>query len=80
MTNSSSNNVAVYAINATTGTLTSMGVVAAATGPSSMAVDRAGRFAYVTNSGSNNVSMYSINATTGALMFMGTIAAGLSPT
>jgi 6-phosphogluconolactonase len=56
-----------------------MGTIAAGTGPISVAVDPAGKFAYVTNSGSNDVSMYTINATTGALTSIGTIAAGTGP-
>lgn len=46
--------------------------------PSSVAVDPAGKFAYVTNSGSDNVSTYVIN-TDGTLTFKGTIAAGGNP-
>ena len=48
--------------------------------PYSMAVDPAGKFAYVVNLGSNDVSMYTINSTTGVLMSKGTIAAGQVPT
>jgi 6-phosphogluconolactonase len=71
--------VSMYALNATTGALTSTGTIAAGTDPIAVAVDPAGHFAYVPNSGSNDVSMYSINATTGALTSMGTIAAGTNP-
>jgi YVTN family beta-propeller protein len=71
--------VSMYAINAATGTLASIGTIAAGTDPVSVAVDPAGKFAYVTNSGSNDVSMYSIDATTGTLTSMGTIAAGTDP-
>jgi YVTN family beta-propeller protein len=45
-----------------------------------VAVDPAGKFAYVANLGSNDVSMYTIDATTGALTPIGTIPAALSPT
>ena len=75
----SAGSVSMYAINATTGALTSIGTIAAGTAPIFVAVDPAGKFAYVTNSGSNDVSMYTINATTGALTFIGTIAAGTNP-
>jgi YVTN family beta-propeller protein len=75
----SAGSLSMYAINATTGALTSMGTIAAGTDPVSAAVDPAGKFAYVTNSGSNDVSMYTIDATTGALTSMGTIAAGTDP-
>jgi YVTN family beta-propeller protein len=80
VTNSGSNNVSMYSINATTGVLTSGGLIDAGTTPLSVAVDPTGKFAYVTNFGSNDVSMYTINATTGALTSIGTIAAGSNPT
>jgi YVTN family beta-propeller protein len=72
-------NVSMYTINATTGALASIGTIAAGTAPVFVAVDPAGKFAYVTNSGSNDVSMYTIDATTGALTFIGSIAAGADP-
>jgi YVTN family beta-propeller protein len=75
----SAGSVSMYAINATTGALASTGTIAAGTYPVFVAVDPAGKFAYVTNSGSNNVSMYTIDATTGELTSMGTIAAGTDP-
>ena len=71
--------VSMYTINSTTGALTSIGMIAAGTGPASVAVDPAGKFAYVTNFESNDVSMYTIDATTGALTSTGTIAAGTGP-
>ena len=71
--------VSMYTINSTTGALTSIGMIAAGTGPDSVAVDPAGKFAYVTNSASNDVSMYTINSTTGALTSIGMIAAGTGP-
>ncbi len=74
-----SSSVSMYTINSTTGALTSIGMIAAGTGPDSVAVDPAGRFAYVTNFSSNDVSMYTIDATTGALASIGTIAAGTGP-
>ena len=40
-------NVSMYAINATTGALTSIGTIAAGTDPVSVAVDPSGKFAYV---------------------------------
>jgi YVTN family beta-propeller protein len=75
----SAGSVSMYAINATTGALASIGTIAAGTNPGSVAVDPAGKFAYVTNSDSNDVSMYTIDATTGALTSVGTIAAGTNP-
>jgi len=75
----SAGNVFMYAIDATTGALKSIGTIAAGKDPLSVALDPAGEFAYVTNYNSNDVSMYSINSTTGSLTLIGTIAAGLSP-
>jgi DNA-binding beta-propeller fold protein YncE len=75
----SSSSVSMYTVNNTTGALTSIGIIAAGTGPDSVAVDAAGKFAYVTNWGSSDVSMYTIDATTGALTSIGTIAAGTVP-
>jgi YVTN family beta-propeller protein len=71
--------VSMYAINATTGALTSIGTAAAGTDPVFVAIDPAGKFAYAANSGSNDVSMYTIDATTGALTSIGTAAAGTDP-
>jgi YVTN family beta-propeller protein len=75
----SSSSVSMYTVDSTTGALTSIGIIAAGGGPDSVAVDPAGKFAYVTNFFSNDVSMYSIDATTGALASIGTIAAGTGP-
>ena len=77
--NASSNNVSMYTINSSTGTLSFIGTVVAGTGPSSVTVDPFGKFAYVANSGSDNVSIYSIDATTGALTANGTATAGVQP-
>jgi YVTN family beta-propeller protein len=74
-----SSSVSMYTVDGTTGALTSVGTIAAGAGPDSVAVDPAGKFAYVTNFGSNDVSMYTIDATTGALASTGTIAAGTVP-
>ena len=73
VTNSSSNDVSMYTINATTGALTSMGTIAAKLSPTSIAITPSGRFAYVANSNSNDVLMYSIDAATGDLTLIGTI-------
>lgn len=74
-----SDNVSMYGINTTTGTLTSLGTMTAGAFPSAIAIDPSGKFAYVTNSNSNNVSMYTINSDTGALTFMGPITAETDP-
>ncbi len=78
--------VAMYAINATTGALTSTGTINGNCPglclPSSMVVDPSGRLAYVANGGGGvpfNVAMYAINSATGALTSIGTIAAGTDP-
>ena len=78
--------VAIYAINPTTGALTSTGTINGNCPglclPSSVVVDPSGRLAYVANGGGGvpfNVAMYTINSTTGALTSIGTIAAGTDP-
>jgi YVTN family beta-propeller protein len=70
--------VAMFTIDGTTGALTSIGTVTAGGRAFAVAVDSAGKFAYVaTESGPPDVvSMYTINGTTGALTSIGTIAAG----
>ena len=75
----SAGNVAMFTINATTGSLTSIGSIAAGTAPWFVTVDPAGKFAYVANASSNDVSMFTINATTGALTSIGTVATGTAP-
>jgi YVTN family beta-propeller protein len=74
-----SSSVSIYTVDSTTGALTFIGMIAAGTGPDSVAVDPAGKFAYVTNFASSNVSMYTIDSTTGALASIGTIASGSQP-
>jgi YVTN family beta-propeller protein len=78
--------VEIYAINATTGALTSTATINGNCPglclPSSMIVDPSGRLAYVANGGGGvpfNVATYTINSTTGALTSIGTIAAGTDP-
>ena len=74
--------VSMYAINAATGALASIGTIAAGPDPVSVVVDPSGKFAYVVNENfgsTGSVSMYAINATTGALASIGTIAAGTDP-
>ena len=76
--------VSMYTINATTGTLTSIGAaVSGGYGGHAVAVDPSGRFAYMANDGegdtAGSVSIYSIDVTTGALMPTGTIQAPCVP-
>jgi 6-phosphogluconolactonase (cycloisomerase 2 family) len=62
--------VSIYAVEATTGQLRAAGYVRVSGGtPTSVTVDSAGRFAYVTvdGAGSGFVSVFSINPATGAL-------------
>jgi 6-phosphogluconolactonase (cycloisomerase 2 family) len=68
-------NVSMYAIDATTGVLTSIGKIAAGMSPSSVAIDPSGKFIYVVNYDSNDISMYTMDATTGNLTSIGTLAA-----
>jgi 6-phosphogluconolactonase (cycloisomerase 2 family) len=75
---SASNDVTAYTIDVSSGALTSVGTVAAAS-PSAVAVDPFGKFAYVARGGDNSVAAYSISATTGALTSLGGVAAGSSP-
>jgi 6-phosphogluconolactonase (cycloisomerase 2 family) len=67
----------------TPGTVSTSGLpIAAGARPVSIAVDPAGKFAYVANFASNDVSTYSINATTGALTSVGfapTLSGGFGP-
>ena len=73
--NSGSNDVSAFAINPSTGALSSVAApVAAGTGPGSVAVDPAGQFAYVSNKTSNNIVRYTINASTGALTSNGQVS------
>ncbi|HLW83251.1 MAG TPA: beta-propeller fold lactonase family protein [Candidatus Acidoferrales bacterium] len=72
--------VSMYAINATTGLLTSIGSpIPADFGPHSVAVDPMGKFAYVANDGafevnSGSVLAYSLDSTTGTLTQIGAAA------
>jgi DNA-binding beta-propeller fold protein YncE len=76
-------NVSIYAIDATTGTLTAIGLpVPADFGARSVTVDPSGKFTYVANNGDGHigsVSMYTINATTGVLNSIGSIPPQCAP-
>lgn len=87
--------VSAYALNPTTGALTSTTEGITASGVygtpelfNSMAFDPSGKFAYVAEGGafpagsfgsSSNVAMYTVDSTTGALTSIGMIAAGQGP-
>jgi 6-phosphogluconolactonase len=63
------NNVSAFAINATSGALSTVTGSPFPTGamPKGLAIDAKGSVVYVTNSGSNDISAYVVNRTTGAL-------------
>lgn len=72
-----------YAVDATTGALTLIGIVngqcPGLCAPFSVAVHPSGTFAYVADEGGfapTGISMFSIDGTTGALTFMGTASSG----
>jgi DNA-binding beta-propeller fold protein YncE len=82
--NEGTNEVSMYAINASTGLLTVLSPSTITTGdasyPESISINPAGSFAYVANYGNSTVSMYAINASTGILSALSTpIAAESSP-
>lgn len=64
-----SNNVAVFAINTTTGALSAIAGSPYATGrfSTSLAFDSTGTFLYVSNAGTSDISAFRVDATTGAL-------------
>lgn len=74
----SSNTILAYAINRTTGTLSSRGSVAGpASGLSAIAVHPGGRFLYASGGGSSDgISVYSIDTSTGMLADTGFAPAG----
>jgi 6-phosphogluconolactonase (cycloisomerase 2 family) len=82
--NNGSDNVSAYAIDTETGALTEVAgsPFAAGVGPTAIAVDPSGRFAYVTNGGSfdftDTISAFTIDATTGALTSAGPAQASRS--
>jgi 6-phosphogluconolactonase (cycloisomerase 2 family) len=82
--NNGSDNVSAYAIDTATGALTEVAgsPFAAGVGPTAIAVDPSGRFAYVTNGGSfdftDTISAFTIDATTGALTSAGPAQASRS--
>ena len=84
--NLSADSISVFTINNTTGVLASAGPdVPAGDGPTKMAIEPYGKFAYVTNSGTGvvtgTVSTFSIDQTTGILTSAGAAAnAELTPT
>jgi 6-phosphogluconolactonase len=66
--NDGSNSISSYAIDATTGALTSVTTLSVSAGvPHSLAVDPQSGYLYMTNGGTNSVSAYAIDASTGAL-------------
>jgi 6-phosphogluconolactonase len=81
--NQGANDISAFALNATTGALTTLAGSPFPTGtqPSSVAVDPTGAFTYVANRGADTVSVYAIDATTGALTAISgsVVATGTQP-
>jgi len=81
--NQDSNDITVFAINATTGYLSQVSgspFAAGGTTPVSVAVDPDGAYAYVANNGSNSVAVFSIEAGTGILTPVGeAVPTGTAP-
>jgi 6-phosphogluconolactonase len=67
VTNSVSNDVSAYSIDASDGALTLVGTYDTESGPFGLTIDPAGRFAYVANLYSANVSAYTIDTKSGRL-------------
>jgi len=72
--NFDSNNVSTFAINPTSGVLSSLGATAAGTQPQGALVDPSGHFLYVANTGSDDVSSYAIHPDTGVLTALATVS------
>ena len=70
--------ISMFAVDAASGALSSLGTVTAAGRVNSVLVDPTGKFAYATDD-LNDAEMYTVNSTTGALTFTGTVAAGTEP-
>ena len=69
-----------FAINATTGLLTSKGCVSVGGSTFALAIHPTGNYIYVANTSSNTVAVYAVNLTTGTLTQVGTPAgAGNNP-
>ncbi len=75
------NAVTEFTIDSTTGVLTptTQQIVMADNSPTFVAVDPAGKFAYVVNRGSNLVEIYSISPDTGNLNIVGSASTGAQP-
>jgi 6-phosphogluconolactonase (cycloisomerase 2 family) len=78
--NAVSNDVSMYTVDGSSGTLTANGATPAGSLPRGIALSPSGHFAYVANQASNNVSMYTIDPVTRALASVGTVVAGTDPT
>jgi 6-phosphogluconolactonase (cycloisomerase 2 family) len=78
--NFGSNDVSAFAINNSTGALTSLGAtIAAGQGPQTVLVDPSGNFVYVGNGNDTQVSIYSMNGSTGALTQVNALPARGNP-
>ncbi len=78
--NRGDNNIAAFAINASTGMVTPAGhTPTGGMTPRMFAIDPTGRWMYVANQNSSNVVTFAINPTTGALTQMGTPLTVMNP-
>ncbi len=71
--NEGSNNISVFAVDATTGALTpaTTSLVSTGTGPSALAYDPVSKFLFVGLSGAKQIAVFAVNTTTGALTSAG---------
>lgn len=76
---SSSNNVDVFSVDATTGDLTAVQTVSAGDTPLDIQLDSENAFAYVANANGDTISVFSINASNGNLASVQTMATGDDP-
>jgi DNA-binding beta-propeller fold protein YncE len=74
--NELSDNVSMFKVDITSGTLSSLGTIAAGDGAFGIGATQNLGFVYVTNANSNDVSMFAIDKNTGLLNSLGTIVAG----
>lgn len=66
--NRGSNDISIFAIDPTTGDLSSVGRVSTPNGPYAMVFSASGHFAYVSCDGASTIEAYALNLSTGALI------------
>ncbi len=77
--NEASNNITVFSVNQTTGSLQSIQTIATPNGPVQVSYNPDGRFLGITNQDNGIVRIFSVNQTTGILTEIQTIAVGGTP-